>query len=232
VPSPDPAPAERIFALLPCAGSGSRAGTAAPKQYHHLAGRALVRHTLAALQAVRRIHLCLVVTAPGDKTMTEPEAWHKAFDGGGATRALTVRHGIEHLRRLGMREGDWVLVHDAARCLVTAPMVDRLINACQNDAVGGLLAIPLTDTLKEADNMRVLRTLERPGKWLAQTPQMFRAALLEEALRCAGDQVTDESSAIEALGHAPLLVPGNVLNFKLTYPEDFAIAEALLRSRA
>ncbi len=232
MPSLDPAPAERIFALLPCAGSGSRAGTAAPKQYHHLAGRALVRHTLAALQAVRRIHLCLVVTAPGDKSMAEPKAWHKAFDGGGATRAQTVRHGIERLRHLGMRVDDWVLVHDAARCLVTAPMVDRLINACQNDAVGGLLAIPLTDTLKEADNMRVSRTLERAGKWLAQTPQMFRAGLLEEALRRAGDQVSDESSAVEALGHAPLLVPGNVLNFKLTYPEDFVIAEALLRSRA
>lgn len=227
----DPA-SPRIYALLPCAGSGSRAGTALPKQYQSLAGKPLVHHTLAALQAVRRIHLCLVVTAPGDKTMADPKAWHKAFDGGGGTRAHTVRNGLARLRHLGMRPHDWVLVHDAARCLVTPALVDSLIDACLNEPVGGLLAIPLADTLKRADGERVARTLRRESKWLAQTPQMFHADMLEEALRKAGDQVTDESSAIELLGHAPLLVQGSARNFKVTYPEDFAMAEAMLRSRA
>ena len=190
-----------------------------------------MQHTLAALQAVRRIHLCLVVTAPGDKTMADPKAWYKAFDGGGGTRAQTVRNGLARLRHLGMRPGDWVLVHDAARCLVTPALVDSLIDACLNELVGGLLAIPLADTLKRADGERVSRTLRRESKWLAQTPQMFRASMLEVALRKAGDQVTDESSAIEMLGHAPLLVQGSARNFKVTYPEDFAMAEAMLRSR-
>lgn len=231
VPSAEPFEA-RIYALLPCAGIGSRAGTSGPKQYQILAGRALVRHTLAALQAVRRIHLCLVVTAPGDKSLSDPKAWHKAFDGGGATRALTVRHGLQRLRHLGMRPNDWVLVHDAARCLVAPALVDRLIDACLPDDVGGLLAVALADTLKESDGARVLGTVARAGKWLAQTPQMFRAGLLEEALRRAGSQATDESSAVEALGHAPRIVAGSALNFKVTYPEDFAMAEALLKADA
>ena len=221
----------RIYALLPCAGSGSRAGAGVPKQYQSLAGKPMVQHTLAALQAVRRIHLCLVVTAPGDKTMADPDAWHKAFDGGGGTRAQTVRNGLARLRHLGMRPEDWVLVHDAARCLVTPALVDGLINACLKEPIGGLLAIPLADTLKHSDGERATRTLGRQSKWLAQTPQMFRAGMLEEALRKAGDQVTDESSAIEMLGHAPLLVQGSAQNFKVTYPEDFAMAEAVLRSR-
>ena len=222
----------RIYALLPCAGSGSRAGAGVPKQYQSLAGKPMVQHTLAALQAVRRIHLCLVVTAPGDKTMADPDAWHKAFDGGGGTRAQTVRNGLARLRHLGMRPEDWVLVHDAARCLVTPALVDGLINACVKELIGGLLAIPLADTLKHSDGERATRTLGRQSKWLAQTPQMFRAGMLEEALRKAGDQVTDESSAIEMIGHAPLLVQGSAQNFKVTYPEDFAMAEAVLRSRA
>ena len=115
---------------------------------------------------------------------------------------------------------------------MTPALVNSLIDACLNEPVGGLLAIPLADTLKRADGERVSRTLRRESKWLAQTPQMFHADMLEEALRKAGDQVTDESSAIELLGHAPLLVQGSARNFKVTYPEDFAMAEALLRSRA
>lgn len=221
----------RIYALLPCAGSGSRSGREGPKQYQSLAGKPLVQHTLAALRAVRRIHLCLVVTAPGDKSLTHSNAWHKAFDGGGATRAQTVCTGLARLSHLGMRPDDWVLVHDAARCLITPELVDRLIDACLGEPAGGLLAIPLADTLKRADGQRVSKTLKRQGKWLAQTPQMFPAGLLDEALRKAGDQVTDESSAVEMLGYAPLLVPGSAQNFKVTYPEDFALAEALLRSR-
>jgi 2-C-methyl-D-erythritol 4-phosphate cytidylyltransferase len=107
-----------------------------------------------------------------------------------------------------------------------------LVDACQNDAVGGLLAQPLPDTLKQASGGRVLATIDRSDKWLAQTPQMFRIGALIDALERAGDKMTDEASAMEELGHRPLLVPGSAQNFKVTYPEDFALAEAVLASRA
>jgi 2-C-methyl-D-erythritol 4-phosphate cytidylyltransferase len=122
-------------------------------------------------------------------------------------------------------------VHDAARCLLRPAWVDRLIDACQGDAVGGLLALPLADTLKQAEGGRVQRTLPRGDKWAAQTPQLFRLGLLQRALAQAGDAVTDEASAMESLGHAPLLVPGELENFKVTWPQDLALAERLLATR-
>jgi 2-C-methyl-D-erythritol 4-phosphate cytidylyltransferase len=124
-----------------------------------------------------------------------------------------------------------VLVHDAARCLLRPAWADRLIDACIDDAVGGLLALPLADTLKQAQDGRVATTLPRAGKWAAQTPQMFRLGLLERALRAAEPDVTDESSAVEALGLAPRLVAGDVENLKLTWPADFAFAARLLETR-
>jgi 2-C-methyl-D-erythritol 4-phosphate cytidylyltransferase len=123
-----------------------------------------------------------------------------------------------------------VLVHDAARCLVRPQWVEQLIAACWNDPVGGLLALPLADTLKQERGGRVAATLEREGKWAAQTPQMFRLGLLREALAQAGAAVTDEAGAVEALGRAPLLVRGELENFKLTHPGDFELAQRLLRT--
>jgi 2-C-methyl-D-erythritol 4-phosphate cytidylyltransferase len=140
-------------------------------------------------------------------------------------------NGLNYLQTQGAAAHDWVLVHDAARCLVTPAQIEALIAACENDPVGGLLAHRLADTLKQAASERVAATLDRSDKWLAQTPQMFRIGVLQQALVQAGDQVTDEASAIEALGHAPLLVPGGAQNFKVTYPEDFALAEAVLAAR-
>jgi len=128
-----------------------------------------------------------------------------------------------------------VLVHDAARCLIEPALVRHLIGLCLDDAVGGLLALPLPDTLKSESGGRVVQTLERSGKWLAQTPQMFRCGPLTEALeqaRIGALPVTDEASAMEAQGLAPKLVAGSARNFKVTYPEDFALAQALLQIRA
>ena len=155
---------------------------------------------------------------------------------GGATRAESVFNGLQRLLAEGARPTDWVLVHDAARCLVTPAQIGALIDACLPDAVGGLLALPLPDTLKQAGaDGRVDATIDRAHKWLAQTPQMFRIGLLRDALaaHAAGGfaGITDEASAIELAGLAPLLVPGSAQNFKVTYPEDFALAEAVLRSR-
>ena len=227
----------RCFALVPCAGVGERAGLGAPKQYASIDGRALVAHTLDALVRVQRLQATLVVLAPGD---TQFESLAGGFDPervwaarcGGGTRAASVAQGLAELQRRGASDDDWVLVHDAARCLLRPAWVDRLIDACGGDAVGGLLALPLSDTLKQAGQGRVQRTLPRADKWAAQTPQMFRLGLLRKALQQAGAEVTDEASAVEALGVQPLLVPGELENFKITWPQDFALAARLLATRA
>lgn len=232
---PADAPA-RCYAVVPCAGVGQRAGTAGRKQYTRLAGQPVVAHTLAALSAVASLNAILVVLAAEDE---EFERRVPRFEGdrvwvarcGGATRAASVNSGLAELRARGAHDHDWVLVHDAARCLVQPQWVQALIDACRGDEVGGLLALPLADTLKQARNQRVAATVPRAEKWLAQTPQMFRLGLLQGALAAAGAEVTDEASAIEALGLAPLLVPGDMENFKLTWPADFALAERLLETR-
>ena len=223
----------RLFALVPCAGVGARSGAAGPKQYVPIAGRALVAHTLDALARVRRVAQTLVVLAPDDTGFATAvpcfEGWVARC--GGASRAASVQAGLAELSRRGAGPDDWVLVHDAARCLLKPEWVDRLIDACLDDAVGGLLALPLADTLKFARGERVSSTVDRRDKWAAQTPQMFRIGPLHEALRAAGDAVTDESSAIEALGLSPRLVLGSAHNLKVTLPEDFALAQALLEAR-
>jgi 2-C-methyl-D-erythritol 4-phosphate cytidylyltransferase len=226
-------PTPRYFALIPCAGNGSRAGTAGPKQYERVAGQPMVWHTLSAFAGVRRIARTLVVVAPGDGFFERnPTTSALVVPCGGATRAQSVANGLRELRRAGAVDHDWVLVHDAARCLITPELVDRLIDSCGDDEVGGLLAHPLADTLKIEQDGRVAGTVQRTDKWLAQTPQMFRLGMLRQALEAAGDKVTDESSAIEAMGLKPRLVEAGAQNFKVTYPEDFVMAEAVLRGRA
>ena len=231
----------RLWALVPCAGTGSRAGGVLPKQYQPVAGQPLVLHTLAAFAAVPRLAATGVVVAPGDAFFDNAVgAPFLVADCGGDTRAKSVFNGLNHLVAQGAAADDWVLVHDAARCLITPEQIETLVTACRSDPVGGLLALPLPDTLKsavvDAAAPRVHGTVSRADKWLAQTPQMFRLGLLLQALDAglseAPEAITDESSAIERLGHAPLLVRGSAQNFKVTYPEDFALAEAVLQARA
>ena len=196
----------------------------------------MVWHTLQAFRQVLNINGIWVVTSPGDEgfkqacpDFDQPGDMQVAV--GGATRALSVCNGLQALLAQTAKPDDWVLVHDAARCLVKPEQISVLMQACQNDAVGGLLGLPLPDTLKSSAEGRVAATVERADKWLAQTPQMFRIGALLAALEAAGDAVTDESSAMEAQGLKPLLVRGSAQNFKVTYPEDFALAEAILQSR-
>lgn len=221
----------RFWALIPCAGIGARAGSQGPKQYQPLAGRPLVLHTLAAFAGVARIANSVVVVAAGDTFFESCRAACWVAGCGGPTRASSVANGLAFLLQQGADRDDWVLVHDAARCLITPAQIDALIDACAADEVGGLLAHQLPDTLKSESAGRVASTLDRSDKWLAQTPQMFRLGRLLQALAQAGGQVTDESSAMEAMGLHPLLVPGSAQNFKVTYPEDFALAEAVLSAR-
>ena len=222
----------RCWALIACAGHGSRSGADRPKQYQPLAGQPLVLHTLAAFAGVGRIASTLVVVSPSDRFFDTHTGCFTVAHCGGATRAASVSNGLKHLLQHGAATDDWVLVHDAARCLITSDQIDALIDACAADPVGGLLALRLPDTLKSEVDGRVARTLERSDKWLAQTPQMFRIAALARALASAGEQVTDDSCAMEASGLRPLLVPGSAQNFKVTYPEDFALAEAVLKARS
>lgn len=227
---------EKCHVLIPCAGSGSRAGTALPKQYALLDGLPLVVHTVRAFEQVRGLGHCVLVVAPQDVQMLALAEKHglASWDVapvGGATRAQSVLAGLRHLQARGAHPDDWVLVHDAARCLIEPSQIVRLMTACRSDAVGGLLAQPLADTLKSERSGRVQSTLDRQGKWLAQTPQMFRWGVLTDALMQAGDTVTDEASALEHMGLAPLLVRGSAHNFKVTYPEDFQLARALLAAR-
>ncbi len=205
-----------------------------PKQYQPLLGRPLVAHTLAALRGVPVIDRVLVVIAADDGHWVDAPGI-EAVRRGGATRAESVFNGLQALRDSGVPDSDWVLVHDAARCLVTPQEIGALIDACRDDPVGGLLALPLPDTLKAEAGGRVQQTLAREHKWLAQTPQMFRLGALHTALEAARASgfagITDEASAIERSGAQPRLVEGRASNFKVTYPHDFALAEAILRSR-
>lgn len=235
-PSPSPhSPPTRFFALLPCAGTGSRAGTTGPKQYEPLLGVPMVLHTLAAFHAVARIHRVLIVVSPGDRFLSVDDPQTQLARCGGASRAESVFNGLQALLDSGASTHDWVLVHDAARCLITPAQIDALIDACAQDAVGGLLALKLPDTLKSEVAGRVAGTVDRSDKWLAQTPQMFRIGALQDALAARAEGgfagITDEASALELVGQAPRLVPGSAQNFKVTYPEDFALAEAILKSR-
>ena len=231
-----PATTHRIYALIPCAGTGTRAGSAEPKQYRNIAGLPLVIHTLRAFNAVSRIKQCLIVVAPEDKVMLGLVqkfglAHFQVAGVGGEQRSDSVLAGLSTLLAQGAKPDDWVLVHDAARCLITPQQIDRLIEAVHQDSVGGLLALPLADTLKSANQNRVASTVSRVDKWLAQTPQMFRIGPLKLAIAQAGSAVTDESSAIELMGSQPLLVACDGHNFKVTYAHDFDLAEAIFHMR-
>ena len=228
-------------ALVPAAGSGSRmgspSGSTLPKQYLPLAGRPMIWHALATLCATPAIASVVVVLSPDDRDWPDGMAEElgaklHVLRCGGATRAQSVANGLRGMAdTLGRVGDDWVLVHDAARCLIQAEQIEALLAACQDDEVGGLLAVPLADTMKSAAGDRVQETLDRTDKWLAQTPQMFRVGKLIAALELAGDRATDEASAIELLGLRPKLVMGDALNLKVTYAQDFVLAELVLRQR-
>ncbi|HSO07177.1 MAG TPA: 2-C-methyl-D-erythritol 4-phosphate cytidylyltransferase [Pelomicrobium sp.] len=224
-------------ALIPAAGAGLRMGEALPKQYRPLLGEPMVAHAARALWAcpdVRRVYVVLG---------SEDQNWER-FDWsgygarlavlrcGGATRAESVANGLAALAE-EVPEDAWVLVHDAARPCLRPAHVARLIHEIGDDDVGGLLAVPVADTLKRADDTgRVLRTEPRDGLWQAQTPQMFRFGVLRRALAdSAASQVTDESRAVELLGLRPRLVNGDLSNLKVTFPHDLPLAERILRNR-
>jgi 2-C-methyl-D-erythritol 4-phosphate cytidylyltransferase len=220
----------RHFAVVPAAGVGVRVGAGVPKQYLELAGATVLERSLDALRAADWIARIVVVTAPGDERAARLLAGAARVDvraTGGATRRESVLAGLRALADAAAPD-DWVLVHDAARPGLTVASLESLRAELAGDPVGGLLALPVADTVKRADaDSRVERTLPRDGLWLAQTPQMFRYGLLRAALAAHAD-VTDEAGAIEAGGRAPRLVRGERRNFKVTTAEDLELMAAVL----
>jgi len=225
----------RHFAIVPAAGSGSRFGAEKPKQYLDLLGRPLIFHTLAALVACPDIERVWVVLAPDDPwwhryDWSELGAKLETVSCGGATRAESVGNGLRAAAMVAA-DDDWILVHDAARPCLDQTMLAALFGELASDPVGGILAVPVADTVKRADSaQRVAATEPRDGLWQAQTPQMFRYALLCEAL-ANNRLVTDEAGAVEAMGLKPKLVRGDATNLKVTYPADLALAAMILRAR-
>ena len=225
----------RHFAIVPAAGSGARFGAGKPKQYLDLLGRPLIHHTLAALTDCPDIDRVWVVLAPDDTEWGRHD-WSalgpklETLRCGGATRADSVGNGLQAAAMVA-GDDDWVLVHDAARPCLSGDMLAALFAELADDPVGGILAVPVADTLKRADAaQRVAATEPRDGLWQAQTPQMFRYRLLREALeKCR--TVTDEAGAVEALGRQPKLVRGDASNLKVTYPADLMLAAMILRGR-
>ena len=213
-------------AIVPAGGSGARFGSVAPKQYSIIAGKTVLEHTLIALKkcaAIQRIF----VNVQSDDAQADAAIKHHAnatlLRTAGATRAETVQNALKEISKQ-LRRDAWVLVHDAARPCVSSVDLDRLIALAGAHPVGGLLASPVSDTLKRANaEGEVAETVPRDGMWRAQTPQMFRYETLVHALAASPD-VTDEAQAIEALGMSPLLVPGSARNIKITLPEDAALA--------
>jgi len=223
----------RYFGLVPAAGTGSRFGAAGVKQYSPLAGKPMLRYAIERLLAAPEIEVVFVVLAAGDTEFRKHD-W-SAFSGrlaplycGGLSRRDSVLNGIVAAAS-AVDPNDWILVHDAARPCLGKAELRRLIEEGGRDEVGGILAVPVADTLKRADDeRRILATEPRDGLWQAQTPQMFRHGMLLRALRDAAN-VTDEASAVEALGYKPRLVEGSTKNLKVTFPSDLEIAEAILR---
>jgi 2-C-methyl-D-erythritol 4-phosphate cytidylyltransferase len=229
----------KLFGVIPAAGGGTRFGAGTPKQYARLDGVPLLARALDRLVTGLPFETVLVAIARDD-------AWYEHAIGvragvevarcGGLTRGATVRNALRALEGRAA-EDDWILVHDAARPCVPRAALLRLIGQLWDDEVGGLLAIPVADTLKRADTFaghaagaaRVVATEDRAALWQAQTPQMFRYRVLAQAL--ADDEAlaaTDEAQAVERLGLRPRLVPGSPANVKVTWPEDLALAAAIL----
>ncbi len=225
----------RHWVLIPAAGCGRRMGSQQPKQYLTLAGYSVLEHVLRRFGDCAQIDGIMLVLAADDpywpqlKVRIRPPLWTTP---GADERCRSVWAGLQALQDMATAD-DWVLVHDAARPCLHPQDLHRLLETVQNDAVGGLLAVPARDTIKRADSQgRVVATEDRSMLWQAQTPQMFRYGLLCQALQTSFDQgytVTDEASAIERLGYAPRLVPSQHTNLKLTTPDDLAYAEYCLQ---
>ena len=225
----------RCWALVPAAGSGSRLGGERPKQYVEIAGKPLIAHTLKSLTEVGPILGIAVGLASDDRWWHENIVESDRILGtyvGGKSRAETVLRGLEYLEP-HVHAKDWVLVHDVARPCIRPADIEHLISKRGDSSSGALLALPVPDTMKQSNGHdQVERTISREGLWYAQTPQLYSYEALRDALRRSDlATVTDDSSAMEAAGYMPRLVPGRADNLKVTTREDLELAALILEAR-
>jgi 2-C-methyl-D-erythritol 4-phosphate cytidylyltransferase len=225
---------QRVHALIPAAGRGTRYGGAVLKLYLPVAGKAVLAHAISAFQFHPQISGITVVLGEDDQLFESAVgrlAGVVETVTGGDLRAESVRNGLQHILD-NHPEDDWVLVHDGARPCLSRLCLDDLLEQGLQSPHGAILAMPVGDTLKRAgENREIVETVERAGLWGAQTPQLFPVRTLAEAIDAAlaaGCKLTDEASAMEFVGARPLLVQGSVANIKITHPTDLAIAESLL----
>jgi 2-C-methyl-D-erythritol 4-phosphate cytidylyltransferase len=221
----------RFHALIAAAGTGYRFGAELPKQYSPLSGKPVLQHSIDRLASGLPLAMTYVVVAPDDPWFDAAigaQAGVAVLRCGGATRAASVRNALAAMQ--GVDDGDWIVVHDAARPCIDRASLRRLHDELADDPVGGILALPVAGTVKRADAAnRIVRTEPRAGLWEAQTPQMFHYGLLRDALaRPGAEQATDEACAVEWLGAQPRLVHGSATNLKITYPADLRLAAAIL----
>lgn len=228
---------DKKILILPCAGNGSRFGDILPKQYYLIDGKTILEHTLQVFASIKQIDQIIIVTSKKDSHIDDIIE-HSDFGQktrvlkvGGQTRAHTVRNAVNIIK---CDTNSWLLVHDVARCCISKDAVLRLISNLENDKVGGILAISAADTIKQSvDGAIIDQTLDRGMIYQAQTPQMFRAHVLQKALNYAKlDLITDEASAVEQLNLDVKLIEGERANIKVTYPIDIKLAEIILNSRS
>lgn len=233
--SPTQTPAYWI--VVPAAGVGARMSSTFPKQYLPLAGKTVIENTLGRLLALPNIEGICLVLSPDDNhweslSLAKNDRIHRIA--GGVERCNSVLNALEYLQGIASPD-DWVLVHDAARPCVHELSILKLIDEVKNHPVGGILGVPVSDTLKQVNDSKIQSTADRRFLWQAQTPQMFRIGLLHNCLgKALADEkvITDESSALECYGYQPLMVQGRSDNIKITRQEDLAIAAILLQQQA
>lgn len=224
---------ENIHLIIPAAGESSRMGSTTPKQFSNFHGKTILEYVesiFSKLAAIKTITIAL------NKKQKYIESLNCQFsnkttliDCGGSNRSETVLNALSIIGE-DIQKKDWIMVHDAARVGITESLVNNFIREIVDDKVGGILAIPALDTVKRVDKkQQIIRTEKRDEIWLAQTPQMFRFDLLNKALKSFKGNPTDESEAIEAFGLSPKIVKGNLVNFKITYPDDLMRVEKLIQ---
>ena len=227
----------KFWAIVPAAGAGRRMGDVIPKQYLPLGGKTVIEHTLDTLLSCQRLAGVILVLSPDDERWAgiQQRYTEQTLETvtGGAERCHSVLNGLDHLAAR-VSADDWALVHDAARPCVRLEDIERLMSTLESSTEGGLLGVPVADTMKRVDDdVCISGTVDRDGLWHAYTPQMFRVGVLRAALQQAisdGQQVTDEANAMELAGFRPRMVQGSRDNIKITVPSDLALAAFYLQS--